>query len=67
MTGGDPSSSASRIKEKAAEQVGRAGVQPQPMRGSGKGGGGSITPKSSTNVAVRRVKQRAEEDRGKRG
>lgn len=67
VTGGDPSSSASRIKENAAEQVGRAGVQPQPMRRSRKGGGGSITPKSNTNVAVKWVKQRPEEERGERG
>lgn len=57
VTGGDPSSSASHIKESATEQVGRAGGQPQPMRTGcegGGGGGGSITPKSSANVAVRR-------------
>ncbi|KAJ4944512.1 hypothetical protein JOQ06_013055 [Pogonophryne albipinna] len=52
VTGGDPSSSASHIKESAVEQVGRAGGQPQPMGADGKEGG-SITPKSSANVAVK--------------
>lgn len=67
VTGGDPSSSASRIKENTEEQVGWAGVQPQPMRRSEKGGRGSITSKSSTNVAVKRVKHRPEEEREERG
>lgn len=57
MTGGDPSSSASHIKECTTEQVGWAAGQPQPMRKAGKerekGGGRSITPKSSANVAVK--------------
>ncbi|KAI9533860.1 hypothetical protein NQZ68_018228 [Dissostichus eleginoides] len=56
VTGGDPSSSASHIKESAVEQVGRAGGQPQPMGAGGKEGG-SITPKSSPNVAVKWVKE----------
>ncbi len=67
MTGGDPSSSASHIKESAVEQVGWAGGQPQPMGTGGSGGGRSITPKSSANVAVKWVKQRAEEEREERG
>ncbi len=58
MTGGDPSSSASHIKESAVEQLGWAGGQPQPMGTGGSGGGRSITPKSSANVAVKWVKQR---------
>lgn len=50
MTGGDPSSSASHIKGSAVEQVGRAGGQPWPMGAGGRGGGRSITPKSSADV-----------------
>lgn len=38
VTGGDPSSSASHIKESAVEQVGRAAGRSQPMgTGSGRG------------------------------
>lgn len=37
VTGGDPSSSASHIKQSAAEQVGWAGGQSQPM-GMGRDG-----------------------------
>lgn len=44
MTGGDPSSSVSHIKESATEQVGRAGGQPQPMRTGWKWGGGDPLP-----------------------
>lgn len=66
MTGGDPSSSASHIKESAVEQVGWAGGQPQPMGTGGSGGGRSITPKSSANVAVKWVKHRVEEEREER-
>lgn len=58
MTGGDPSSLASHIKESAVEQLGWAGGQPQPMGTGGSGGGRSITPKSSANVAVKWVKHR---------
>lgn len=65
MTGGDPSSSASHIKKSAVEQVGWAGGQPQPMGTGGRGGGRSITSKSSVNVAVKWVKHRGEK-RGKR-
>lgn len=63
MTGGDPSSSASHIKENAVEQVGWAAGQPQPMGTGGSGEGRSITPKSSANVAVKWEKHRG----GKRG
>lgn len=63
MTGGDPSSSASHIKESAVEQVGWAGGQLQPMGAGGRGGGRSITPKSTAYVAVKWVKHRAEEVR----
>lgn len=45
VTVGNPSSSASHIKESAVEQVGWAGGQPQPMGAVGRGGGRSITPK----------------------
>lgn len=66
MTGGDPSSSASHIKESVEEQVGWAGGQPQPMGTGERGGGRSITPKSSANVAVKWVKHRAEKGREER-
>lgn len=66
MTGGDPSSLASHIKESAVEQVGWAGGQPQPMGTSGRGGGRSITSKSTANVAVKCVKHRSEEKRQER-
>lgn len=45
VTVGNPSSSASHIKESAVEQVGWAGGQPQPMGTVGRGGGRFITPK----------------------
>lgn len=71
MTGGDSSSSASHIKESAVEQVGWAGGQSQPMGTDGSGGGRSISPKSSANVAVKWVKHRARggktEERGRQG
>lgn len=44
VTGGDPSSSASHIKESAVEQVGRAGGQPQPMGTHGREGGDPLHP-----------------------
>ena len=59
VTRGDPSPSASHIKESAEEQVGRAGGQPQPMETGERGGGRSITAKSSGNVAVKWVRHRA--------
>lgn len=67
MTGGDPSSLASHIKENAVEQVGWAGGQQQPMRTGGREGERSITPKSSVNVAVKCVKHRSGEEREERG
>lgn len=58
MTGGDPSSSASHIKESAMEQVGRAGGQPQPMGADGRGKRERcITPsvlESTVNLVVER-------------
>jgi len=62
-TGGDPSSSASHIKESTMEQVGWAGGQPQPMRMDLKGGGRFITPKSSANIAVKWVVHKPGEER----
>lgn len=44
VTGGDPSSSASHIKESAVEQVGRAGGQRQPMGTGGREAERSIPP-----------------------
>lgn len=65
MTGGDPSSSASHIKESAVEQVGWAGGQPQPMGTGESGGGRSITPKSSANVEVGTTQRGGEKERRK--
>lgn len=44
VTVGNPSSSASHIKESAVEQVGWAGGQPQPMGKVGRGGGEPFHP-----------------------